>query len=258
LGQPRASQRVRRHIRALESGVLQLHGTSINIFSRRLRTGAIAAIVCSAALVPILGVPSAGQTGSIETIEPPSDPSVPAAMVQALDAKGYRILPGPGSAAIEIWFCKEVPAQPKPANGDAIYDRLSETTLIGVLHFTKNANDYRGQSVAAGYYSLRYALMPNDGNHLGVAPGRDFLLLVPITVDPGPKKTPTIQELMVLSRPAGTRHPGPLSLVSAPSDGSKPTLTRDNEGDVIFTAAMHLTSGEELPIALIVKGTAPQ
>ena len=180
-------------------------------------------------------------------------------MVQALAAKGYRILPGPGSAAIEIWFCKQVPAQPKPANGDAIYDRLSETTLIGVLHFTKNANDYRGQSVAAGYYALRYALMPNDGNHLGVAPGRDFLLLVPLAVDPGPKKTPTIQELMVLSRPgAGIKHPVPLSLVSAPSDGSKPTLTRDNEGDVIFTAAVHLTTGEELPIALIVKGTAPQ
>jgi hypothetical protein len=239
--------------------VLQFHRPSIGIFSRRLRTGAIAAIVFSAVLVPVFAQPSAGQASAIEVIGPPPDPSFSATMVQALDAKGYRILPGPGSAAIEIWFCKQMPAQPKPANADAIYDRLSETTLIGVLHFTKNTNDYRGQSVAAGYYSLRYALMPNDGNHLGVAPGRDFLLLVPLAVDPGPKKTPTIQELMLLSgQAAGTKHPAPLSLVSAQSDGSKPTLTRDDEGDVIFTAAVHLTSGEELPIALIVKGTAPQ
>ena len=236
--------------------MLQFHYSFIKIFSRRLRRGVVAAIVFSAVLVPMFAEPSAGQAGTIETIGPPSDPSVSAAMVQALEGKGHRILPGPGSASIEIWFCKQVPAQPKPANSDAIYDRLSETTLIGVLYFTKNANDYRGQSVAAGYYSLRYALMPNDANHLGVAPGRDFLLLVPLGVDP--QKAPTMQELMVLSRQAGSRHPAPLSLVTAPNDGSKPTLTRDDQGDVVFTASVHLSSGEELPIALIVKGTAPQ
>jgi hypothetical protein len=255
--QPRSSQRVRRHIRALESGVLPHHCSSIGFFSRRLRAGAVAAIVFSASFAPIFGQSSAGQAGAIEAIGPPSDPSVSAVVVQALDAKGYRVVPGPGSAAIEIWFCKEVQAQPKSANSDAIYDRFSESTRIGVLHFTKNANDYRGQSIAAGYYALRYALMPNDANHLGVAPGRDFLLLVPIAVDPA--KTPTLQELMVLSgQAAGTKHPAPLSLVSAQSDGSKPTLTRDDQGDVVFTAFVHLTSGEELPIALVVKGTAPQ
>jgi len=257
VGQPRASQRVRGYIRALESGVLQHQSFSVGSFSRRTSAGAVAAIVFLLVFVPIVAQPSAGQAGSIETIGPLSDASVAPALVQALASKGYRIVPGPGSAAIEIWFCKEIPAQPKPANSDALYDRLSQTTLVGVVHFTKNANDYRGQSVVAGYYSLRYALMPNDANHLGVAPGRDFLLLVPIGADS--TKNPTLQELMVMSgQAAGTKHPAPLSLVSAPSDGSKPTLTRDDQGDVVFTASVHLASGEELPIALIVKGTAPQ
>ena len=255
MGQPRASQRIRRHIRALESGVSQPRFSAFGIFLRRLRSGAIAAIVFSTLLLFVQ--PSAGQADNVEAIGPPSDPSISPTTVQALDPKGYRIVPGPGSAAIELWFCKEISAQVKPANRDAIYDRLAETTLIGVLHFTKNANDYRGQPVAAGYYSLRYALMPNDANHLGVAPGRDFLLLVPIGIDPI-KAAPSVQELMVLSRQAGSRHPAPLSLVSAPNDGSKPTLTRDDQGDVIFTASIHLSGGEELPIAVIVKGTAPQ
>ena len=33
---------------------------------------------------------------------------------------------------------------------------------------------------------MRYALMPDDGNHLGVAPNRDFLLLVRAADDPDP------------------------------------------------------------------------
>ena len=232
----------------------------MSIFSRRSRACVVVAIAFSAAFtLSVLSARSAAQTGSIETLGPPADPAIGPAFIHALASTGYRILPGPGSPALELWFCKEVPAQTKPVNSDAVYDRFSETTLIGILRFAKNSNDYRGQSVSAGFYSLRYALMPNDGNHLGVAPGRDFLLLVPIGVDPGPQKTLTTQELMALSRQAaGTRHPAPMSLVPAQSEASKPTLTRDGEGDVIFTGAVRLAGGEGLPIALVVKGTAPQ
>jgi hypothetical protein len=100
--------------------------------------------------------------------------------------------------------------------------------------------------------------MPDDGNHLGVAPSRDFLLLVPAAADPGPDTTPKFADLVALSRQAsGTKHPAPLSLVPAEA-GTAPALTKDDEGHIIFTATVRLISGEDLPIALIVKGTAPQ
>jgi len=168
-------------------------------------------------------------------------------------------MPANGGSAIEIWYCREVHSQAQGGTTDAAYSRIPESTLIGVLHFAKNSNDYRGQSIPAGYYTLRYALMPNDGNHLGVAPGRDFLLLVPVAADPGPQKLLSVPELITLSSQAeGTRHPAPMSLVPAASDGSKPVLSKDDQGDLIFTTAVHLASGEEMPIALVVQGTAPQ
>ena len=187
-----------------------------------------------------------------------NDPAVPESIRLSLAPKGYRVLPDINSPVIEIWYRKEVPAQPKNPSSDAIYDRLAESTLLGVIHFSKPAQDYRDQTVPAGFYTLRYALMPNDGNHLGVAPSRDFLLLIPVSADPGPDKLLKFQELVALSRQAsGTKHPSPLSLVQ-PEGGATPATSKDDEGHVIFTAQVHLSSGEEMPLALVVKGTAPQ
>ncbi len=201
---------------------------------------------------------SHAQTGKVETMGSLSDPIVPQPIRQALAAQGYRIVLDDSSPVAEVWFRKSIPPQPKNAGSDAVYDRLPESSFIGVLHFTRDSNDYRGQSVPAGFYTLRYALMPNDGDHLGVAPSRDFLLLVPASVDPGPEAAPKASELFSLSRQASrTRHPAPLSLV--PAEGRAPSgISKDDEGHSIFTTTLHLASGEEMPLALVVKGTAPQ
>ncbi len=196
------------------------------------------------------------QVGRIETLPSLTDHDVPEPVRQLLAPTGYRVFPDANAPALEIWFRKEIPAQPKPSASDAIYERLAESTLVGVLHSGKPFQDYRGQSIAAGFFTLRYALMPNDGNHLGVAPSRDFLLLIPVAVDPGADKTLKFQDQVALSRQAsGTKHPAPLSLVQAEGGSA---LTNDDEGHVIFTTRVRLSSGEEIPLSLVVKGTAPQ
>jgi hypothetical protein len=210
-------------------------------------------------LVLLISIPGGAQAGKVELLGPlAAESTVSEALRVAVSAKGYRVMLDDASRAIEIWYRKDVPAQPKAASTTAVYDRLTPSALVGVLHFTKASSDFRGQSVAAGFYTLRAALMPDDGNHLGVAPSRDFLLLVPAAADPGPDATPKFADLVALSRQAsGTKHPAPLSLVPAEA-GTTPALTKDDEGHIVFTATVHLSSGEDLPVALIVQGTAPQ
>lgn len=209
-------------------------------------------------LVLLISIPGRAQAGKVEPLGPLTETTVPEAARAAINAKGYRVTPDDTTPAIEIWYRKDVAAKPKAASTSAVYDRLTPSALVGVIHFTKASTDFRGQSVAAGFYTLRAALMPDDGNHLGVAPSRDFLLLVPAAADPGPDATPKFEELVALSRQAsGTKHPAPLSLVPA-EGGAAPAITKDDEGHVIFTAPVRLSSGEDLPVALIVKGTAPQ
>ena len=208
-------------------------------------------------LLLVASLPGLAQN-KIEPLPALADKSVSEAVRQALEAKGYRVLLDDGTNACEIWLRKAIPVQPKKEAQGVAYPQLAEATLVGVLHFSQASTDYRGQSVPAGYYTLRYALLPNDGNHLGVAPNRDFLLLIPADSDADPASTIPYQELVKLSLKAtGTKHPAPLSLLQADS-GTAPAVSKDDQDHWIFSAGLKLASGEEIPFALVVKGTAQQ
>jgi len=214
--------------------------------------------LASSLLIFALSTLSAAQSGKVEALGRLPESSVPAAMRAAIDARGYRVLLDDNTVAAELWLRKDLPASPKTQAADVIYDRLAVSNLVGVIRFPQASTDYRGQAVPAGFYTLRYALMPNDGNHLGVAPSRDFLLLIPSAADPGPDKSLTFQELVALSRETShTKHPAPLNLTS-PEGGSAPAVSKDDQEHYIFSAGMRLASGEDMPIAIVVKGTAPQ
>lgn len=201
---------------------------------------------------------SAAQSGKVESIGPLTDGGVPEAVRQVLDSKGYRLTLDNSAPDCEVWIRKGVPAQAKKDAEGVAYPQLAEATLVGVAHFPQAAADFRGHRIAAGFYTLRYELMPNDGNHLGAAPNRDFLLLVPATSDADPNATFKFQDLVAMSaRTTGTKHPSPLSL-SQPESGTTAKLSKDDQDHWIFSTSMKLASGEELPFALVVKGTAQQ
>ncbi len=200
---------------------------------------------------------SLAQAGKVETIAGPTDASIPQTVKDVLDTKGYRVSLDDGSVACEIWLRRAVPAQAKQDVAGALYPQLAESTMLGIISFPHDATDYRGQPVKPGIYTLRYELIPNDGNHLGVAPNRDFALLVPVSSDPDPNATFKFDELVNLSRKAsGTRHPAPLNLPQA--GGATGTVAKDDEDRWILSAEVKMVSGESLPFALVVKGTAPQ
>jgi len=198
----------------------------------------------------------AAQAGKVETLGPPKDGTIPDGLRNVLDVAGHRVIVGDGSIACEIWLRKDVPVQTRKDAADVLYPDLAESTLIGVISFPSPASDYRGQAIKAGFYTLRYELIPDDGNHLGVAPNRDFLLLIPVSADSDPGATFKFGELVNLSRKASeTHHPAPLSLVQAASVN---TVSRDDEDHWIFSTVLKLAFGRDLPFALVVKGTAPQ
>lgn len=200
----------------------------------------------------------AAQNGKVESIGPLSDSAVPEAVRQILDLKGYRLTLDEPNAACEFWIRKSVPVQPKKDAEGVAYPELAESTLVGVIHFFQGAADFRGHQIPSGFYTLRYELMPDDGNHLGVAPNRDFLLLIPAQSDSDPSVSFKFQDLVRMSaRTAGTRHPSPLNLAPA-ENAATGTVTKDDQDHWIFSAALKLAPGGELPFALIVKGTAQQ
>jgi hypothetical protein len=229
---------------------------------RRLPQSSFSLVRTSVAgLVFLVGISAAfaSSAAKIEDAGPLNETAASAALRKILEPDGHKILLNDGSECCDVWMLKEAPSVGKREVDGAVFPELSESELLGVIRFPKAATDFRGDAIAAGAYTMRYALSPNDGNHLGVAPSRDFVLLVPIGADPDPEAKFDAEHLNALSRKAnGTKHPAPLDLVQPEGDTSRPTIYQNGDGHWVFVFKLKLQTGDLLPLGLVVKGHAPQ
>jgi hypothetical protein len=182
---------------------------------------------------------------------------VPATVRAALDPGGVRLVRADSTVLCEIWWRKvPLPAAIATAKGVA-YPQLSPGMFIGLISFPNGGKDFRGQPVK-GYFTMRYALLPEDGNHLGVAPTRDFVLLSPATEDSDPSALLDFSRLVKLSaQAAGTNHPAAFLLL-APEPGDVPRTYQNADGYQVFVGALKTDGGKSVPITLVVKGQAEQ
>jgi hypothetical protein len=186
-----------------------------------------------------------------------TDPGASDALKKTLEPKGWKISLSDGSYC-DLWLRAGVPVGKTDASG-AVYTWLGESSLVGVITFEKPTTDFRGQSVKPGSYTMRYAVHPTDGNHMGISPIRDFLVMLPVAMDPNPEAAFKFEELTKMStKVTGTNHPGVLSLVQLDSAPAAPKLDTDESNHVIFSGSIKNASGATMPIALIVKGHAEQ
>lgn len=196
-----------------------------------------------------------------EPVGAPSSADLPKALQDALRTTGVRLVDAQGTPVCELWLRKSIPTrQDTGGSGDVLYKTLNMGTLVGVLEFPKGGSDFRGQSIKSGFYTLRYALIPQDGNHMGVSQYRDFLLLGPVAQDKDIDKQLSYEELVKLSRQAsGTGHPAVLSLGPPAGANSFPAVFKDDQGHwlVIVKASGKSAGGEqEFPLAIVLVGKA--
>lgn len=188
-----------------------------------------------------------------EPVGPLTASDVPKALEDALSPEGARLVNDKGATVGELWTLKSVALGAANSSSDALYSSLSVGTLVGVVHFPAQSNDFRGQTIKAGYYTLRYGKMPQDGNHMGANPYPDFLLLSPVSADT--QLTPLkLDDLLNLSRKAsGTAHPAVMSLVPVASGAKFPSAAGDDKGDEALQVKLS-GGGQQVPIALILVG----
>jgi len=172
----------------------------------------------------------------------------------AVEDKGYRVTLDDGWTA-EFWFAKQLKAATKDVSG-ALYPELANAEFVGAVNFPKGMTDFRGQAIPAGVYTLRYQLLPQDGNHLGVAPNPDFLLAIPAASDPMPEQSYLYKKLVALSaQSTGTNHPAVIALETAGEPGS---VAKETQNVTVFTVAVAISAGGTEKIGIVVKGAAAQ
>src|SRR5258708_10457023 len=180
---------------------------------------------------------------------PPSD--LPASVSAMLQKDGVKVAAGSGTAFCEVWFRSTAPSGPKSSEEGVTVPTIPRGAVLGALRFRGRGAARRGQNIKPGVYTLRYSLQPVNGDHQGVAPQRDFLVMIPAADDTDANATPSFDDLMKMSRKAsGTPHPAVLSM-SASSNGKFPELKKEGDSDWV----LHVKVGD-LPVAVILVGKA--
>jgi hypothetical protein len=137
-----------------------------------------------------------------------------------------------------MWLRSAMPSGPNNGESSVTLPTVPKGALMGVLRFDAKGADRRGQTIAPGVYTLRYGDYPINGNHQGVAPQRDFLLLVPAALDKSADAVGDFDALVELSRKAsGAPHPAVLSFWKADAD-DKAGFQKQGEKDWVLTAKL--------------------
>lgn len=179
---------------------------------------------------------------------PPSDlaPSI----AQALQTTG-TIITNNGKPYLQIWLRTTKPTGATGSEESQTLTGVPQGALLGVLRFDTKGQDRRGQGIQPGVYTLRYSVMPINGDHQGAAPQRDFVLMVPAANDKDLNAAPGFDALVEMSKKAsGTPHPAVLSLYKADSDFA-PGFAKQGDTDWVLQAKLGDT-----PIGIILAGLA--
>jgi hypothetical protein len=190
----------------------------------------------------------------VESVPAPATADVPKPLLEVLESQGARVA-GEQGTICEIWLRKGMTLGP-PAGGlgDILYGQLGAGNLVGVWHFPAQGADFRGNPVKAGYYALRYALIPQDGAHMGVYATRDALAMTPVADDTQIEQALSFEDVVKLSKQAsGTPHPAFLVMGAVADGATFPSIGTDDLGHSNLQLKLQGKNGE-LPIGITVVG----
>ena len=196
----------------------------------------ILALLC---LVASVGLLAADLELEVAPSSAPAEVSL--AIRETLASEALRVVSGAKPQA-EFWMRQDIPAQENgsAAAMGATFGSFSESLLVGVVRFPSDWSDYRERPIPAGVYTLRYALQPEDGNHLGASIYRDYLVLVPAAADSDPDAGYSFGQLTELSRQASrTNHPAILSLFPIYDEVATPALVKNEIDQWTLAVSVH-------------------
>jgi len=178
-----------------------------------------------------------------ESLDPPAALAEP---VRAALSKDALVVRAGDAVVMRVWFRDSIPVKATPeqlANG-VTYREIPEGALVGAIEFPKAFTDFRKQELAAGVYTLRFAVQPDIGDHTGTAPHPDFCLLSPAakdkSADPIDKK-----DLIELSSTVNEgKHPAVLLLFPNFAKDAAPKVQGKGDGVWVATTRRAVAAGE--------------
>jgi hypothetical protein len=184
----------------------------------------------------------------IQSAKLPASAPLSSALKQSLQTDGTRLITyvnGLETTVCELWWSKVVSTQPKTVAAADAYGNLRVGALLGVLYFPDENEDSRDQKIRPGFYTMRYAQIPQDSVHKDVSPYRDFVVLSPAAYDEHIDQVLSLDSLIKQGRQASrTLHPAVITLVPLnPAYKNFPSVVADDTGQCVLQAKLRGKSG---------------
>lgn len=203
------------------------------------------------ALAALLALASAGAADFSVLPGAQLPESVPEATRDMVAQEGVSVQSG-DAAVVRFWM-RTAPFDGDPASGFGVrFDNIPEGAFLGVVEFPDRGSDFREQAVPPGLYTIRFGLHPEDGNHMGVAPSRDFALLAPVDKDLEVAKNYDFDGAVQLSADVGNPHPT-VARLELPEADAGPNLWENDYEHWILDIAVADTF-----VGIVVEGHAEE
>ncbi len=219
----------------------------------------------SALLVLLPGSLAAQEAYKIEELKQAPPSAISPEIAPSLNAQGYRIVDGKGKPFADLWLRKSIAATSRPSGAKGViqFPFLPESELLGAIQLHAEAHDYRDQVIAKGLYTLRYGHQTVNGDHLGVSPFGDYVLLLPSAKDTSLAALPRKHLETRSAESAGSSHPAVLFMLAVPGTvGTSPSMIHDARKKLwrVVVPLNLKVLGESrsmvYPVSIIVVGTS--
>jgi hypothetical protein len=163
----------------------------------------------------------------------------------------------PGGAAVtlagntlEFWWVTSLEGAGKDWSG------VPEGALVGAMKVSAVFKDIRGRNIKPGTYLLRFALQPQNGDHLGVSPHRQFLIATPAAEDTKAEALGHEPAVELGAKTTNIAHPAILSIDPPVATAAPLSVTQNDEGHtaVVFQVPAAGDSKNALKFGLVVVG----
>ena len=125
--------------------------------------------------------------------------------------------------SLDFWWVKGLPA--KAGEKAVAWTDVEEGALVGAVRVSADFRDIRGRIIKPGAYTLRYGIQPQNGDHLGISPFREFLLLSPAATDKQAAPLGHEQTIEISKLTIGGSHPAVWSIDPPVAGSEQPVLS---------------------------------
>jgi hypothetical protein len=216
-------------------------------------------LACTVAMLLALATSSIGADAKysvkVDGTPPPKELAEPVRAI--LSDRAMTVSDSKGKVLCTVWLVKSLESKAKPGEAGLKYSQIDETMIVGAVKFPETWTDYRKQKVKPGVYTMRLAIQPMDGDHMGTAPYNEFVLLCPAAEDRKPDLLEVEKMHELSAKSAGRKHPSMMLLFPNKTPAEAPAVQDRANDHTLLSYRVPVTAGGEktfLGFSVVVVG----